>query len=156
MPPLHVRELRQLLWQRRHLVQMHTQTVIRMHSVAHRHHLIHERGKRFHEQTTAWPSDKRWARIEQFQPEVEMENRAHIEKQIGRIGKEVAKMIHQKPWAQNMTYRLQLPDFGVITGTVVRAAIGEMQRFESARYLASYSGLTPGWSRAEPSTMKRA
>jgi transposase len=144
VPPAHVRELRQLLSQRRQLVETHTQTVNRMHSVAHRHHLSHARGKRFNEKTTAWQKDKRLSKIEQFQLELEMENRAYIEKQIGRIGKEVAKMSHQKPWAEGMTYLMQLPGFGVITGMTVLAAIGEIQRFESARHLASYSGLTPG------------
>ena len=144
VPPAHVRELRQLLSQRRQLVETHTQIVNRMHSVAHRHHLQHERGKRFNEKNTAWQRDKRLSRIEQFQLELEMENRTYIEKQIGRIGKEVAKMSHQKPWAQDMTYLMQLPGFGVITGMTVLAAIGEIQRFESTRHLASYSGLTPG------------
>jgi transposase len=144
VPPAHVRELRQLLSQRRQLVETHTQVVNRMHSVAHRHHLSHARGKRFNEKTTAWQKDRRLSKIEQFQLELEMENRAYIEKQIGRIGKEVAKMSHQKPWAESMTYLMQLPGFGVITGMTVLAAIGEIQRFDSARHLASYSGLTPG------------
>jgi len=43
-----------------------------------------------------------------------------------------------------MTYLMQLPGFGVITGMTVLAAIGEIQRFDSAQHLASYSGLTPG------------
>jgi transposase len=144
VPPAHVRELRQLLSQRRQLVETHTQIVNRMHSVAHRHHLKHERGKRFTEKNTCWQKDKRLSPVEQFQLELEMENQVYIEKHIGRIGKEVAKMSHQKPWAQSMTYLMQLPGFGVITGMTVLAAIGEIQRFESARHLASYSGLTPG------------
>jgi transposase len=144
VPPAHVREMRQLLSQRRQLVETHTQIVNRMHSVAHRHHLKHERGKRFNEKNTVWQKDKRLSKVEQFQLELEMENRAYIEKQIGRIGKEVAKMSHQTPWAQSMTYLMQLPGFGVITGITVLAAIGEIQRFDSARHLASYSGLTPG------------
>jgi hypothetical protein len=115
-----------------------------MHSVAHRHHLQHERGKRFNEKNTLWQKDKRLSKVEQFQLELEMENRAYIEKQIGRIGKEVAKMSHQKPWAESMTYIMQLPGFGVITAMTVLAAIGEIQRFGSARHLASYSGLTGG------------
>src|SRR5207247_267072 len=49
VPPVHVRQLRQLLSQRRQLVETHTQIVNRMHSVAHRHHLQHARGKRFNE-----------------------------------------------------------------------------------------------------------
>src|SRR5512133_244039 len=144
VPPVHVREMRQLLSQRRQLVETHTQIVNRMHSVAHRHHLQHERGKRFNEKNTLWQKDKRLSKVEQFQLELEMENRVYIEKQISRIGKEVAKMSHQKPWADSMTYIMQLPGFGVSTGMTVLAAIGEIQRFESARHLASYSGLTPG------------
>jgi transposase len=144
VPPVHVRELRQLLSQRRQLVETHTQIVNRMHSVAHRHHLQHERGKRFNEKNTLWQKDKRLSRIEQFQLELEMENRAYIEKQISRIGKEVAKMSHKNPWAASMTYLMQLPGFGVITAMTVLAAIGEVQRFGSAKHLASYSGLTGG------------
>jgi transposase len=144
VPPAHVRELRQLLSQRRQLVETHTQIVNRMHSVAHRHHLKHERGKRFNEKNTAWQRDKRLSKVEEFQLKLEMENRAYIEKQISRIGKAVAKMSHQKPWAQDMTYIIQLPGFGVITGMTVLVAIGDIQRFGSARYLASYSGLTSG------------
>jgi len=141
---VHVREMSQLLSQRRQLVETHTQIVNRMHSVAHRHHLNHERGKRFNEKTTLWQKDKRLSKIEQFQLELEMENHAYLEKQLGRIGKEVAKMSHQKPWAQEMTYLMQLPGFGVITAMTVLAAIGDVQRFNSARHLASDSGLTGG------------
>src|SRR5512145_56973 len=113
VPPAHVREMRQLLSQRRQLVETHTQIVNRMHSVAHRHHLKHERGKRFNEKNTVWQKDHRLSKVEQFQLELEMENRGYIEKQISRIGKEVAKMSHQKPWADSMTYLMQLPGFGV-------------------------------------------
>jgi hypothetical protein len=96
------------------------------------------------------------SKTEQFQLELEMENRAYTEKQIGRISKEVAKMSHQNPWAEGMTYLMQLPGFGVITATpalhqtqcgasvTVLAAIGEIERFETAKHLASYSGLTGG------------
>jgi transposase len=144
VPPQHVRQLRQLLSQRRQLVETHTQIVNRMHSVAHRHHLKHERGKRFNEKNTAWQKDKILSAVEQFQLELEMENRAYIEKQISRIGKVVATMSHQKPWAQSMTYLMQLPGIGVITAMTVLAAIGDIQRFDSARHLGSYSGLTCG------------
>lgn len=144
VPPLYVRQMRQLLSQRRQFVETHTQIVNRMHSVAHRHHLKHERGKRFNEKTTGWQKDKQLSRIEQFQLELEMENLAYIEKQIERISQEVRKMCHQKPWAESMPYLMQLPGFGVITAMTVLAAIGDVQRFETPKHLASYSGLTPG------------
>jgi len=144
VPPVYVRELRQLLAQRREMVETHTQIVNRMHSVAHRHHLNHERGKRFTEKNTEWQRDKRLSQMEQFQLKLEMENRVYLEKQIGRIGKKVAKLSHQKPWAERMTYLMQLPGFGMITAMTVLAAIGEIERFETAQHLASYSGLVPG------------
>jgi len=148
VPPAHVREMRQLLSQRRQLVETHTQIVNRMHSVAHRHHLKHERGQRFNEKTTSWQKDKVLSGMEQFQLELEMENRAYIEKQIQRISREVTKMCHQKPWAQSMTYLMQLPGLGVITAMTVLAAIGDIHRFACAKHLASYSGLTPGWEQS--------
>ena len=144
VPPVHVRQLRQLLSQRRQLVATHTQIVNRMQSVAHRYHLKHARGKRFNEKNTLWQKDKTLSALEQFQLELEMENRAYIEKQIQRMSRQVTKMCHQKPWAQDMTYLMQLPGFGIITAMTVLAAIGEIQRFASARHLASYSGLTGG------------
>ena len=156
VPPAHVREMRQLLSQRRQLVETHTQIVNRMHSVAHRHHLTHQRGKRFNERNTAWQRDKRLSKVEQFQLELEMENRAYFEKQISKIGKEVAKMSHQKPWAESMTYMMQLPGFGVITAMTVLAAIGEIQRFGSAKHLASYSGLTGGLDQSGTKLVQKA
>jgi transposase len=144
VPPLHVREMRQLLSQRRQFVETHTQIVNRMHSVAHRHHLQHERGKRFNEKTTSWQKDKRLSSLEQFQLRLEMENLKYIQKQIECISREVQKRCHQKPWAESMTYLMQLPGFGVITAMTILSAIGDIQRFETPKHLASYSGLTPG------------
>ena len=114
VPPIHVRQMRQLLSQRRQLVETHTQILNRMHSVAHRHHLQHARGKRFNKKTIGWQKDARLSQMEQFQLELEMENKVYIEKQIERISKEVRKMCHQKPWAESMTYLMQLPGFGEI------------------------------------------
>ena len=148
VPPRHVRQLRQLLSQRRQFVETHTQIVNRMHSVAHHHHLPHERGKRFNEKTTGWHKDRTVSSLEQFQLQLEMENLNYIEKQIERITKEVRRMCHQKPWAGSMVYLMQLPGFGVIIAMTVLAAIGKIQRFESPKHLASYSGLTPGWEQS--------
>jgi len=136
--------MRQLLSQRRQLVETHTQILNRMHSVAHRHHLKHERGKRFNEKTIDWQKDKRLSGLEQFQLSLEMENKVYIEKQIERISQAVRKLCHQRPWADAMTYLMQLPGFGVITAMTVLAAIGEIERFETPKHLASYSGLAPG------------
>jgi len=144
VPPIPIRQLRQFLSQRRQLVETHTQILNRMHSVAHRHHLKHERGKRFTEKTIGWQKDERLSKMEQFQLSLEMENKDYIEKQIERMSGVVQKLCHQKPWADEMTYLMQLPGFGVLTAMTVLAALGEIGRFETPKHLASYSGLTPG------------
>jgi transposase len=144
VPPLHIRQMRQLLSQRRQLVETHTQILNRMHSVAHRHHLKHERGQRFNAKTSGWQKDERLSKMEQFQLSLEMENKDYLEKQIERMSGVVRKLCHQKPWADEMTYLMQLPGFGVLTAMTVLAAIGEIGRFETPKHLASYSGLTPG------------
>ena len=144
VPPVHVRDLRYLLSQRRHLVGMHTQTVNRMHSVAHRHHLSHSKGKRFNEKNTKWQKDNDLSDSEQFQLELDMSTKEYLAEQTEKINEKLRRMSHQKPWAESMMYLMQLPGFGVITGMTVLAAIGDITRFKDFKKLSSYSGLTPG------------
>jgi transposase len=144
VPPTHVRNLRYLLSQRRHLMGMHTQTVNRMHSVAHRHHLKHAKGKRFNQKNTKWQKDEQLSESEKFQLELDMTTKQHLAEQAAKITKKLARMSHQKPWADSMLYLMQLPGFGVITGMTILAAIGDIHRFETSGHLVSYSGLVPG------------
>jgi transposase len=142
VPPVHVRELRQLISQRRRLVGMHTQIVNRMHSVSHRHHLGHPKGKRFQEKDMGWR--EKLGQMERFQLDLDLETKKYLKGQIDQITGELGRMSHSEPWAGQMMYVLQIPGFGVITGMTVLAAIGDISRFESPKHLASYSGLTPG------------
>jgi len=149
VPPQHVRELRQLISQRRRLVGMHTQVVNRMHSISHRHHLGHPRGKRFQEKDMGWR--EKLEGMERFQLDLDLETKKYLKGQIERITAELGRMSHEEPWAEGMLYLMQIPGFGVVTGMTVLAAIGDIERFESPKRLASYSGLVPG---VEQSGMK--
>jgi transposase len=149
VPPKHVRELRQLISQRRKLVGMHTQVVNRMHSVSHRHHLGHPRGKRFQEKDMGWR--EKLDGMERFQLDLDLETKKYLKEQIERITEEFRRMSHEDPWAEQVLYLMQIPGFGVVTGMTVLAAIGDISRFESPKKLASYSGLVPG---VEQSGMK--
>ena len=142
VPTRQVRELRQLISQRRKLVGMHTQVVNRMHSVSHRHHLGHPRGKRFQEKDMGWR--EKLEGMERFQLDLDLETKKYLKGQIERITEELRRMSHEGPWAEQMLYLMQIPGFGVVTGMTVLAAIGDITRFESSKKLASYSGLAPG------------
>ena len=139
-----VRELRQFVSHRRRLANMHTQVVNRMHSVAHRHHLNHPKGKDFQPKNTAWQQDASLSQLEKLQLELDMATRAHLEKQIEQMTRELGRMSHKEPWASDMLYLMQIPGCGVVTGMTIMAAIGNITRFENPKALASYSGLTPG------------
>ena len=144
VPPQHVRELRQLISHRRRMASMHTQVVNRMHSVAHRHHLNHPKGKDFQAKNTGWQQDESLSALEKMQLELDMETREHLEKQIERMTRELGRMSHEEPWASEMLYLMQIGGCGVVTGMTILAAIGDITRFETPKALASYSGLTPG------------
>jgi transposase len=144
VPPKHVRELRQLVSHRRRMAGMHTQVVNRMHSVAHRHHLNHPKGKDFQAKNTGWQKDESLSRLEKMQLELDMETREHLEKQIERMTRELGRMSHEEPWASDMLYLMQVAGCGVVTGMTILAAIGDITRFETPKALASYSGLVPG------------
>jgi len=142
VPPVHVRELRQLVSQRRRLVEMHTKVVNRMHSVSHRHHLGHPKGKRFQEKNMSWRDQL--SDMERFQLEMDLETKQYLKGQTDRLTKRLGTMSHQAPWAAQAMYLFQIPGFGVITTMTVLAAIGDISRFETPKHLVSYAGLAPG------------
>jgi len=142
VPPVHVRELRQLISQRRRLVEMHTKVVNRMHSVSHRHHLGHPKGKRFKEKDMAWRDQL--SEMERFQLEMDLETKQYLKGQINRLTKRLGTMSHQTPWASMAMCLMQIPGFGVVTTMTVLAAIGDISRFETPKHLVSYAGLAPG------------
>jgi transposase len=144
VPPKQVRELRQFISHRRRLANMHTQVVNRMHSVAHRHHLNHPKGKSFQPKNTAWQQDASLSKLEKLQLELDMAPRVHLEEQIEHMTRELGRMSHAEPWASDILYLMQIPGCGVVTGMTIMAAIGDIHRFKSPKALASYSGLTPG------------
>lgn len=142
VPPVPVRELRQLISQRRRLVQMHTTVVNRMHSVSHRHHLGHPKGKRFQEKDMGWR--EKLSEMERFQLELDLETKQYLKGQIARLTKKLGTLSHQSPWSAMAMCLQQVPGFGIITTMTVLAAIGDIARFETPKHLVSYAGLAPG------------
>ena len=142
VPPVHVRELRHLVSQRRQLVRMHTKIVNRMHSISHRYHLGHPKGKRFQEKDMPWR--ERLSPMERFQLDLDLETQKYLKGQIDRLTDKLAELSHQEPWASQAMYLMQMPGFGVITAMTVLAAIGDISRFPTPKHLVSYAGLAPG------------
>jgi transposase len=109
----------QLVSQRRRLVEMHTKVVNRMHSVSHRHHLGHPKGKRFQEKNMSWR--EQLSEMERFQLDIDLETKQYLKGQINRLTKRLGTLSHQVPWASMAMYLMQIPGFGVITPMTVMA-----------------------------------
>ena len=107
VPPVPVRELCHLVSQRRQLVQMHTKVVNRMHSVSHRHHLGHPKGKRFQEKDMDWREEL--SPMERFQLDLDLETKKYLEGQIERLTDKLATLSHQEPWASQAMCLMQTP-----------------------------------------------
>ena len=144
VPPMHVRELRSLVAQRRRQTEMHTQVINRMHSISHRHHLGHPKGKRFLPKDCAWQQAECLSSMEKLQLELDMSTKAHLRGQIDRLTQEMATLSTEEPWATDALYLMQIPGFGVVTTMTVLAAIGDISRFTHPKKLTSYAGLAPG------------
>jgi transposase len=121
---------------------MHTKVVNRMHSVSHRHHLGHPKGKRFQKKDMSWRDQL--SDMERFQLEMDLETKMYLKGQIDRLTNQLATMSHQPKWASQAMYLFQIPGFGVVTTMTVLAAIGDITRFETHKHLVSYAGLAPG------------
>lgn len=63
-----------------------------------------------------------------------------IERRIALVGQQLEALAEQTPVIQRL---LTIPGIGLMTATALFALVVDVQRFPSARHLASYLGLTP-------------
>jgi transposase len=134
VPPLPVRELRSLLAHRRPLVTpalaggaRETQTRLRnrLHSVLHRHHLGLPEGGPFTAKNRAWWDGLAVSPTEKLHLRHDLATLEHLAPQIGDGDAEVERLSTTAPWAEPITYLIQLPGLGVLTSMTLLAAIGD-------------------------------
>ncbi len=141
VPPVEVRELRTLVAHRRRMIKLRTMTRNRLHSLAHRHNLILPEGGAFADKNQAWWKALALSPVEQLRLTQDLALLEFLEPQIEAIDAELARLSNCAPWKEAAPYLMQLPGFGVILTMTVLSAIGEIQRFPTAKHLVGYSGL---------------
>ena len=141
VPPTHVRELRALISHRQRLISQQTRLKNRLRSLLQRQHLIPPGGELFASPNRAWwlglslsPSEKLRARqdltiLDQLGP------------LISEVEAEIERLSVTEPWGEQTPYLLQLPGIGLVTAMTILGAIGEIERFPTAKKLAGYAGL---------------
>jgi transposase len=141
VPPTHVRELRALISHRQRLISQQTRLKNRLRSLLQRQHLVPPGGELFASPNRAWwlglslsPSEKLRARqdltiLDQLGP------------LISEVEAEIERLSVTEPWGEQTPYLLQLPGIGLVTAMTILGAIGEIERFPTAKKLAGYAGL---------------
>lgn len=141
VPPVEVRDLRSLIAHRWRLVKTCTMARNRLHSVVHRNNLIPPEGKLLCERNQSWWEEQELSATEQLRVQQDLATVVHLEGQIGAVEQELARLSTSGRWADTAAHLLQIPGLGLITGMTILAAIGDVERFPTAKHLVGYAGL---------------
>lgn len=141
VPPAHVRELRGMISYRNRLVKMGTMVRNRLQSLIHRHNLILPKGKLLDE---VWWQEQKMSTLEKMQIQQELAMLEELDRHKREVDAELGRQCLREPWGKQAVRLLQLPGFGVVMTMIVLSAIGDIQRFESAKHLVGYAGLGAG------------
>ena len=141
VPPVEVRDLRSLIAHRWRLVKTCTMARNRLHSVVHRNNLIPPEGKLFCQRNLPWWEEQDFSGTERLRVQQDLATVAHLEAQIEAVEQELARLSTSRRWADVAAHLLQIPGFGLITGMTVLGAIGDIERFPTAKCLVGYAGL---------------
>jgi len=141
VPPQEVREMRGMISYRNRLVKTSTMIRNRLQSLTHRHNLILPKGALTDK---AWWETQNLSVLEKIQIRQELALLEELGKHKGEVDAELGRQCLGRQWGKQAMRLLQLSGFGVVMSMTVLAAIGEIQRFESAKHLVSYSGLSGG------------
>jgi transposase len=141
VPPVEVRELRGMISYRNRLVKMGTMVRNRLQSLLHRHNITLPKGGLRDE---AWWQAQKMSALEKIQIRQELAMLDELVQHKAEVDAELGRECLREPWGEQAVRLLQLPGFGVVMTMIVLSAIGDIQRFESAKKLVGYSGLGAG------------
>jgi transposase len=141
VPPVEVRELRGIISYRNRLVKMGTMVRNRLQSLLHRHNLVLPKGKLL---DATWWQEQTMSALEKIQIRQELAMLEELDRHKREVDAELGRQCLREPWGKQAVRLLQLPGFGVVMSMIVLSAIGDIQRFESAKYLVGYAGLGAG------------
>ena len=141
VPGLDVRELRRLTQHRTQLVHKRNSAKNQLHAILFQHNLSLPEGKPFTKKNETWWASLSLSTTDKLQIRHFWMHLHHFGQLILETESFIAQLSVSEPWADDMTFLIQLPGIGLYTGMTILAAIGDIQRFPSAKKLVGYSGL---------------
>ena len=107
----------------------------------HRHHIVPPQGKLYHPKHHDWWLNLDLAPGDKLRVKQELLMLEHLADLIAETTDELHRLSVADPWVGDLPYLIQLPGIGVMTGLVILSAIGDINRFPSAKKLVGYAGL---------------
>jgi transposase len=138
VPPQEVRDQRALVAQRSKMMPLASQARNRLHAVLHRHHLAPPKGDPFAQGTEEWWLDLEVSELQRVLIQSDLDTLAYARTQIASLEEAMTAHAAQD---ERVVLLLQLPGVGLVTAITLLAAIGDINRFASAKQLVSYAGL---------------
>ncbi|MBE7557230.1 MAG: transposase [Anaerolineales bacterium] len=131
--PEYVRELRALIHHRQRLISQQTRIKNQLQSLLHRHHLVPPGGKLFGATNRAWWLGLGLTSSEKLRLRQDLILLDQLDPLISEVETEINRLSLAEPWADLTPYLLQLPGIGLITAMTILSAIGEIERFPTAK-----------------------
>ena len=144
VPPVEVRELRALISYRWRLVKMATAIQNRMHSLLHRHNIQAPEGKIDTGENREWWEQVQLSELERLRLNQELKTLRLVREHIVEVEHELGCLSTSQRWSKQATHIMQLPGVGIIVTMTILSAIGDIQRFPSAKKLVGYAGFGAG------------
>jgi transposase len=141
VPPLAVRELRGLVSHRQRLIRQRTAARNRLRGLLHRHHLVPPQTGLFTSASQSWGQALKLSKVEQLRSRHDLQLLASLEPLIAEVEAELGRLSINEPWHGPCAFLIQLPGIGLITAMTILAAVGQIERFPTAKKLVGYSGL---------------
>jgi transposase len=122
-------------------VAQQTRLKNRLRSLLQRHHLLPPGGELFATANRSWWLALKLNPSEKLRARQDLVLLDHLAPLITEVESEINRLSLAEPWAQQTPYLLQLPGIGLITAMTILGAIGEIERFPTAKKLVGYAGL---------------
>jgi transposase len=144
VPPVEVRELRVLISYRWRLVKMATAIPNRMHSLLHRHNIQAPEGKVDTGENREWWEHVQLSELERLRLNQELKTLRLVREHIVEVEHALGRLSTSERWSKQATHIMQLPGVGIVVTMTILSAIGDIQRFSSAKKLVGYAGFGAG------------
>ena len=139
IPPVEVRELRALVAHRRKMVKLASIAKCRLHALLHRHDLeLPEGWEPFSEEMRVWWEHLKVSPLEKHCLTSDLATLDFAKSQVEFIENAIKEIAASD---ERIPLLVQITGIGLLTAITILAAIGDIQRFPSAKQLVGYAGL---------------